>query len=172
MPEDVSAGAQSEYTVGSDNVFEDLGFDQPDEELAKAKLVMAIGQAIRQRELTEVQAAALLELDQPKVSALLKGRYGEFSTDHLLRLLLALDRDVDIVVKPARARPHVTVISKVSSMAEVSPWYSIKQSVHHISTKCNTGNNIERENRRSGTGGKPLCQECAHLCETATRKYG
>ena len=37
------------YTVGSDNVFEDLGFDYPEEELTKAKLVMAIGQAIRQR---------------------------------------------------------------------------------------------------------------------------
>ena len=40
-----------------------------------------------------------------------------------------------------------------------SPWHSIKQFVHHN----NTGNNIEHENRRSGTGGKPLCSECARL---------
>ena len=107
------AGAERtepEYIVGSDNVFEDLGFDQPDEELAKAKLVMAIGQAIRQRRLTQVQAASLLGLDQPKVSALLKGQYSGFSTDRLLRLLVALDRDIDIVVKPARARPHINVL--------------------------------------------------------------
>ncbi len=103
-------GTEPRYTVGSDNVFEDLGFDHPDEELAKAKLVVAIGQALRQRKLTQVQAAALLGIDQPKVSALLKGRYGGFSTDRLLRLLVALDRDVEIVVKPARARPHVTVL--------------------------------------------------------------
>ncbi len=101
---------ESGYTVGSDNVFEDLGFDHPEEELAKAKLVMAIGQAIRERELMQIQVAALLGIDQPKVSALLKGRYGGFSTDRLLRLLLALNRDIDIVVKPARARPHVTVL--------------------------------------------------------------
>ncbi len=44
-----------------------------------------------------------------------------------------------------------------------SPWHSIKQFVHHNNTDCNTGNNIERENRRSGTGGKPLCSECARL---------
>jgi hypothetical protein len=44
-----------------------------------------------------------------------------------------------------------------------SPWHSVKQVVYHDNTECNTGNNIERENLRSGTGGKPLCKECARL---------
>jgi hypothetical protein len=48
-------------------------------------------------------------------------------------------------------------------MARVSPWHSILQHVHHDNTECNTGNNIERENIRQGTGGKPLCQECYRL---------
>ena len=48
-------------------------------------------------------------------------------------------------------------------MAKTNPWRSIKQTVHHNNTSCNTGNNIEAENRREGTGGKPLCQECARL---------
>jgi hypothetical protein len=48
-------------------------------------------------------------------------------------------------------------------MPQKSPWHSIKQTVHHNNTNCNTGNNIERENLRQGTGGKPLCQECANL---------
>lgn len=43
------------------------------------------------------------------------------------------------------------------------PWHSIKQDVHHNHTECNTGNNIERENLRAGTGGKPLCRECREL---------
>jgi hypothetical protein len=43
------------------------------------------------------------------------------------------------------------------------PWHSVKQPVHHNDTDCNTGNNIEVENRRPGTGGKPLCHECASL---------
>lgn len=43
------------------------------------------------------------------------------------------------------------------------PWHSVKQHVHHVCTNCNTGNNIERENLRRGTGGKPLCQECSRL---------
>jgi len=49
------------------------------------------------------------------------------------------------------------------TMPKTSPFHSIKQSVHHNNTNCNTGNNIEKENRRDGTGGKPLCQECADL---------
>lgn len=51
-------------------------------------------------------------------------------------------------------------------MPKKSPWYSIKSTdppVHHDNTNCNTGNNIERENLRQGTGGKPLCAECARL---------
>lgn len=49
------------------------------------------------------------------------------------------------------------------AMPKKSPWHSIKQSVHHNNTECNTGNNIEKENLRSGTGGKRLCDECARL---------
>lgn len=46
-------------------------------------------------------------------------------------------------------------------MAVVSPWYSILSDVYHNNTECDTGNNIETENRREGTGGKDLCHECA-----------
>ncbi len=44
-----------------------------------------------------------------------------------------------------------------------APWHSVLSNRHHDNTECNTGNNIERENLRSGTGGKPLCAECARL---------
>ena len=48
-------------------------------------------------------------------------------------------------------------------MAKRAAWHSAKADVHHNDTNCNTGNNIERENMRSGTGGKPLCKECRNL---------
>ena len=48
-------------------------------------------------------------------------------------------------------------------MAKKAPWHSVKENVHHDNTECNTGNNIESENLRQGTGGKPLCKECANL---------
>jgi hypothetical protein len=43
------------------------------------------------------------------------------------------------------------------------PWHSILSNVYHNNSECNTGNNIEAENRRDGTGGKRLCEECARL---------
>ena len=44
-----------------------------------------------------------------------------------------------------------------------SPWHSIKSNVYHNNTRCNTGNNIERENIQRGTGNKSLCSECSYL---------
>ena len=48
-------------------------------------------------------------------------------------------------------------------MPKTSPWYSILSDVYHNNTNCNTGNNIEKENRREGTGGRRLCSECDDL---------
>ncbi len=99
-------------TRGGGKVYADLGFAHPAEELAKAQLAMMIDDAIRQRGLTQWAAAALMGLDQPKVSYLLLGRLGGFSTQRLLECLTALGRDVEIVVRPAprsrkRGRMHI-----------------------------------------------------------------
>jgi predicted XRE-type DNA-binding protein len=88
-----------EVTVGSGNVFADLGFAQPEEELAKAKLAVHIWKIINDRKLTQTAAGKIMGLDQPKVSALLNGRLANFSSDRLMRFLAALGKDVDIVVR-------------------------------------------------------------------------
>ena len=72
---------------------------------AKAELVQRIADIIAERKLTQVRAAKLLGIDQPKVSALLRGKLDGFSTDRLFRFLNALGRDVEIVIRPAR-RSH------------------------------------------------------------------
>lgn len=84
------------------NVFADLGLKNPEVLLAKAELAQRIADIIAERKLTQVRAAKLLGIDQPKVSALLRGRLGGFSTDRLFRFLNALGRDVEIVIRPAR----------------------------------------------------------------------
>ena len=92
----------------------DLGFAEPEEELAKAKLASRIRQIIKERRMTQVAAAALMEVDQPKISALLNGRLANFSSDRLMRLLTTLGQDVDIVLrdKPRnRERGRVRVLS-------------------------------------------------------------
>jgi predicted XRE-type DNA-binding protein len=87
------------------NVFADLGFANPEEELLKAKLVREIRAIIKRRKLTQTKAAALLGLKQPDVSALVTGRVGKFSIDRLVRCLNRMDYRVDVVVRqrPRRA---------------------------------------------------------------------
>src|SRR6266702_3225956 len=85
---------------GSGNVFADLGFSNADLALAKAKLVQRIRDLIKERKLTQVKAAKLLGLDQPKVSALVRGRVEGYSIDRLFRFLNALGQRVEITVRP------------------------------------------------------------------------
>jgi predicted XRE-type DNA-binding protein len=84
----------------SGNVFADLGFANPEEELAKADLALRISQLLSERKLTQKQAASLLGVDQPKVSALLRGKLEGFSTERLLRFLNRLGQNVEIVIRP------------------------------------------------------------------------
>ena len=84
---------------GSDNVFTDLGQPDPDAHLLKAELVTRIDEIIRRRGLKQVEAAKLLGLSQPDVSRLLRGSFREYSIERLLRLLTALGRDVQIVIR-------------------------------------------------------------------------
>jgi predicted XRE-type DNA-binding protein len=91
-------------------VFADLEVPEPEEALVKAELAHAISAIVSARHLTQSQAAELLAIDQPKISALVRGRVSGFSVERLLRFLLALDRDVEIVVTPKRqSRPRARV---------------------------------------------------------------
>lgn len=106
-----------QVTEGSGNVFADLGVAQPDEELAKAQLASLIRDAVKRQRLTQAEAAALMGLDQPKVSALVNGRLGGFSSDRLVRCLTALGQDVEIVVRRrvrARARGRLRVVERAA----------------------------------------------------------
>jgi len=101
-------------TESRGNVFADLRVENPEEALAKAKLARAISVIITRRHLTQIQAAAVLGTDQPKVSSLMRGRLAGFSIDRLLRFLLALDRDVEILIKakpPTRTRGRLDVVA-------------------------------------------------------------
>jgi predicted XRE-type DNA-binding protein len=86
---------------GSGNVFADLGLPHPSLARAKAELVQRIRTLIADRRLTQVQTVELLGTDQPKVSALVRGRVEGHSLDRLFRLLNALGQRVEISVRPA-----------------------------------------------------------------------
>jgi predicted XRE-type DNA-binding protein len=102
----------SSVTRGSGNVFADLGLANPEERLAKAELALAIARAIKERGLSQREAATLMGIDQPKVSHVLRGRLADFSTERLMNFLRDLGRDIEIIVRPApksrkRGRLHV-----------------------------------------------------------------
>jgi predicted XRE-type DNA-binding protein len=99
--------AKISVTASSGNVFADLGLPEPEEELTKAQLASHIRQAIERQRLTQVAAAGLMGIGQPKVSAILNGRLANFSSERLMRLLTTLGQDVEITIKAKpRSRPH------------------------------------------------------------------
>jgi len=80
-----------------ENVFADLGVADAEEHLIKAGRVVKIDRTIRQRRLTQAGAAQLMGVDQPKVSAMLAGQLRGYSVERLMRFLVALGHDVEIV---------------------------------------------------------------------------
>ena len=88
-----------DYLESSGNVFQDLGLPDSEEALAKAELARKISAIIEQRRLTQAQAAQVLGVDQPKISALMRGRLSGFSLARMVRFLILLGRDIEIVVK-------------------------------------------------------------------------
>jgi len=91
-----------EIEKGSTNVYADLGRANADAMLVKAQLASKIADLIKRRHLTQMEAAGLFGMPQPKVSAMLNGRFRGISEERLMRCLLALGQNVQIVVKPAR----------------------------------------------------------------------
>ncbi len=104
-----------DYTVSSGNVFADLGVAHPDEADTKADLVFRINSLIDSRGLTQTEAATVLGINQPKVSALRCGKLTGFSIERLLRFLADLGNDVEIVVTPratASERGQIRVLAQ------------------------------------------------------------
>jgi predicted XRE-type DNA-binding protein len=96
----------------SGNVFEDMGMADADERLAKAEMARFVRNTIRDRALTQREAADLLGLQQPDVSDLVRGKLSRFSRQRLERMLNALDMEIRIQVGPRptwKAHAGITV---------------------------------------------------------------
>jgi len=98
----------------SNNVFEDLGLENPEEDLAKSNLIVEIARVIRGKKLTQSQVAEILSVSQPRVSSLISGNLDLFSIDMLMNFLKILGQDVEISVRPKpknRKHAHLSVVS-------------------------------------------------------------
>ena len=98
------------YETGSGNVFQDIGVPNPEEHLVKAQLVFRIDGIIKERRLKQIEVADLLGIRQPDVSKMLRGEFRQFSVERLLRFLVALNQDVEIVVKPHRDKSNAPAL--------------------------------------------------------------
>jgi len=107
----------TKVTKSSGNVYADLGLKNPDEHALKAELVRQIAAVMKGQELTQTAAARRLGIEQPDVSKLLRGHFRQFSVERLMRFLVALGHDVEIVVSPISATKAKTAQLTITTRA-------------------------------------------------------
>lgn len=107
---------RTHHEKSSGNVFADLGLPNSEQELLKAKLTVQIYKLIKEQELTQSKAAELLGTTQAQVSALMRCRPVSVSVGRLMEFLTILGQDVEVTVKPSRARAmgHMSVVVQPS----------------------------------------------------------
>jgi predicted XRE-type DNA-binding protein len=109
-----STESNDAITRGTGNVFADLGFPDAAERQAKLRLAYALNRVLDGRALSQAEAAKVLGLTQPKVSALRNYKLAGFSVERLMNLLTALDQDVEIVI---RKKPRYRKAARISVVA-------------------------------------------------------
>ncbi|HEY2776198.1 MAG TPA: helix-turn-helix transcriptional regulator [Candidatus Binatia bacterium] len=102
-------------TRGTTNVFADLGYADAEERQTKLRLAHAINAILEQRHLVQADAAKVLGVNQPKVSALTRYKLDGFSVERLMLFLTSLDRDVEIVIKKKRSNRKPARISVIAA---------------------------------------------------------
>jgi len=98
----------------SGNVFADLGFENAEELGTKLRLSVVINRILEERKLTQTEAARVLGVNQPKVSALMSYKLEGFSVERLMHFATALEHDVVIEIRPhtkAQGKARVLVVS-------------------------------------------------------------
>ena len=100
---------------GTKNVFADLGFPDASERQAKLRLAYALNQVLEHRKLSQAEAAKVLGVSQPKVSALRNYKLAGFSVERLMNLLTALDQDIEIVIRQKPRSRRAGPISVVAA---------------------------------------------------------
>lgn len=99
-------GSREKVETSSGNVFADLGFQDAEERLLKAKLATKIALLVEKKGWTQAQTAERTALDQPKVSRLLRGQLSGFSADRLFAILNRLGHSVEVRISAKERRPE------------------------------------------------------------------
>jgi predicted XRE-type DNA-binding protein len=105
----------SVVTQSSGNVFADLGLPNAEELGAKVRLCFAINKILESRRMTQVKAARVLGVTQPKVSALRGYKLEGFSVERLMHFVTALEHDVVIEIRPKAEKKREARVMVVSA---------------------------------------------------------
>lgn len=89
----------------SGNVFKDIGFSDAEalSLLIRSSMMVEIEKTIRKNKWTQVKAAELLGITQPRVSEIMSDRVDLFTIDTLVRYLIILGKKVSFSVKNSDA---------------------------------------------------------------------
>lgn len=102
-----------DYTISSGNIFQDLGFANAEEKLAKVKLASVIADILEQQQITPQQAAQILGLELKQINNLTNGILKEFTIENLLSYLIKLGQNVEIMVtnqQPDKSQHKINVV--------------------------------------------------------------
>lgn len=102
--------SRKRFEIGGRNVFKDIGIPNAEEHLIKAQLVFKIDMLMKKRHMKQTEAAALFGVRQPDISKMLRGEFRQFSVERLLRFLVKLNQDVEIVVRPHRDKHNIAAL--------------------------------------------------------------
>ena len=108
-----------EVFVASDNIYADFGFPSPSEALSKARLAQMIFVEIKRRKLTQKQAAELMDIDQPKVSDIIRGKLTYFSIDRLMELVNRMG--IELVISPHYPKGKAKAGTLILPLAQATP---------------------------------------------------
>lgn len=119
---------QPDYEIGKGNVFADLGMENSEEELFKSDMIAEVADVLREKGLTQAQAAKVLGVDQPRISSLLRGKLDLFSVEMLMHFLTILGQDVEVRITPKSPRNSYGHLSFIPTSKRRRTSVSLKKS--------------------------------------------
>lgn len=76
-------------------------------ESARARLAVRFNELLDEMQLSQTQAASMLGIPQPRISAIRNNKLEGISLERLMQALKVLGQDVEIRVSPSPRRPKV-----------------------------------------------------------------
>ncbi len=109
IPEGISRARNGELSVVFDinaqvntEVAKEFGAEEAENLRVRSELMLELSKLVKRRRLTQAKAATLLDVTQPRVSDLMRGKIHRFSVDSLIEMLGRAGVRVDFTTRRTR----------------------------------------------------------------------